>query len=186
MDTKQQIILATIDCIERLGLQVVTSRDIATAAGVNVAAVNYHFGTKQRLLERAMQVTIDNGMEDFRALLGATDQPFRTRMRRFYVRLLQGGQEYPNITRAHLYASVVEGEPPGPFLRRLSALLQETLDRVTPDETVLEPAELARAVETGMNSALMRCLHPQLIEVTPVGAAGVEEEARRLLRLLPD
>jgi AcrR family transcriptional regulator len=186
VDTKQQILLATIECIERHGLQNVTSRDIAAAAGANVAAVNYHFGTKQHLLDRAIQLTIDNGMDDFAAILGAKDVPFRVRLRRFYVRLLEGGRAFPNLTRAHLYESVVEGGAPGPFLRRLSALLQETLDRVTPDDTVLDRAELARAVETGMNSALMRCVHPKLIAVTPAGVSGVEEEARRLMRLIPD
>ena len=44
--TKSLILQATLSLLETQGLQKVTVRKIAAHAGVNVAAVNYHFGTK--------------------------------------------------------------------------------------------------------------------------------------------
>ncbi len=46
----------------------VTARDIASAAGVSLAAIGYHFGTKDRLISEAIAETvgskIGDGMED--------------------------------------------------------------------------------------------------------------------------
>lgn len=184
MDTKQAILAATITCIERKGLHKTTSRDIAAEAGVNVAAINYHFGTKAALTERAMALTVENGMEDFQALLMDLTVPFKLRVRRFYECILHGGMRYPNITRAHLHGTIIDGQPPGPYLLRLQELIERALDSVSPDDTLLSRPALASALETGMCAVLMRCLQPRLF--TMRGSFSIEEEARRLVRLIPD
>jgi AcrR family transcriptional regulator len=186
MDTKHQILLGTIAVIERKGLQKATSRDIAAESGVNVAAINYHFGTKKALVEQAMLLTLHNGMAGFERILNAPGESFRTRLRNFYAAVLYGGTMYPNITRAHLYDSIIEGAAPGPYLVALNDLLQKALDKVGPQDTILDRDDLARAIETGLNSALMRCLNKDLFSLTPSGASGVEAEARRLVRLVPE
>jgi AcrR family transcriptional regulator len=57
--TKEQILAATIVLIERDGWDAVTVRGIAAHAEVNLALVNYHFGSKTNLklaaLESALQ-----------------------------------------------------------------------------------------------------------------------------------
>ena len=50
--TTKSLILATTEClIAEHGFESVSLRDITTGAGVNVAAVNYHFGSKEKLFE---------------------------------------------------------------------------------------------------------------------------------------
>jgi len=58
-DIKQKIILTAIGCIEKEGIQGVTIRKIADMSGVNVAAINYHFGSKEQLLNIVMNATLD-------------------------------------------------------------------------------------------------------------------------------
>ncbi len=47
--TKERILDATEQLVAEQGFDGVSLRDITTAAGVNVAAVNYHFGGKSKL-----------------------------------------------------------------------------------------------------------------------------------------
>ena len=48
---QERIVLATIQSIEQYGVSRATVRRSADVAGVNVAAINYYFGSKDRLLE---------------------------------------------------------------------------------------------------------------------------------------
>ena len=52
---KQQIIDSTLDCIDQLGLSQTTLASIAKKAGVSQGIVVFHFETKERLLENALQ-----------------------------------------------------------------------------------------------------------------------------------
>lgn len=62
MDTTKERILAAA---ERLfackGLEGTTTREICREAGVNVALVNYHFGTKEKLYGECMRRTFESG-----------------------------------------------------------------------------------------------------------------------------
>ncbi|MCK5427639.1 MAG: helix-turn-helix transcriptional regulator, partial [Thermodesulfovibrionia bacterium] len=50
-DTKQRILDATEFLFARKGFRGTSLREITNRAGVNLAAVNYHFGSKKTLLE---------------------------------------------------------------------------------------------------------------------------------------
>ena len=54
-ETKQKILKATLKILESEGIQKLTVRKIAAEAGVNVAAVNYHFGSKDQVVFEALQ-----------------------------------------------------------------------------------------------------------------------------------
>ena len=54
-DTRQRILDAAEKLFSELGYSGASLRAIADAAGVNLAAANYHFGSKAQLLEAAFQ-----------------------------------------------------------------------------------------------------------------------------------
>jgi AcrR family transcriptional regulator len=54
-DTKEQILRAAERLFASLGYQAASLRAITAEAGVNLAAVNYHFGSKEALFEEALE-----------------------------------------------------------------------------------------------------------------------------------
>src|SRR5688572_6998740 len=68
---KERILLASIASLERWGIEGLTVRGIAKEARVNVAAVNYHFGSKAALLQIALHETREHGSIDPLAMLDA-------------------------------------------------------------------------------------------------------------------
>ncbi|MGI5221917.1 TetR/AcrR family transcriptional regulator [Nocardia sp. CA-290969] len=61
MGNKEDLLAAARTCIYERGFAATTARDIATKAGVSLAAIGYHFGSKDRLLTEAF--TDETGRE---------------------------------------------------------------------------------------------------------------------------
>ncbi|WP_280235049.1 TetR/AcrR family transcriptional regulator [Nocardia cyriacigeorgica] len=61
MGNKEDLLAAARTCVYERGFAATTARDIANAAGVSLAAIGYHFGSKERLLTEAL--TAESGRE---------------------------------------------------------------------------------------------------------------------------
>ncbi|MCF7859733.1 MAG: TetR/AcrR family transcriptional regulator [Candidatus Cloacimonetes bacterium] len=101
-EIKQKIVITAIECIESEGFQNVTIRKIPASAGVNVAAVNYHFGSKEQLLQIVMQASLQesfvNNINDYSELWKTET---RKALKLFLTETLKGAINYPNLTKAH-------------------------------------------------------------------------------------
>lgn len=53
-ETRQRLLDGTRACIRSRGLVATTSREITATAGVNLAAITYHFGSKDELVAEAL------------------------------------------------------------------------------------------------------------------------------------
>ncbi|RJO76598.1 TetR/AcrR family transcriptional regulator [Nocardia panacis] len=54
MGTREDLLVAAKQCLAERGYARTTVRDIVAASGTNLAAINYHFGTRDKLLNQAM------------------------------------------------------------------------------------------------------------------------------------
>jgi AcrR family transcriptional regulator len=61
--TEAKLLAGTLDCLRRLGLRGTTSRAIAAAAGANLGAITYHFGSKDELVAQALLSAVRGWME---------------------------------------------------------------------------------------------------------------------------
>ncbi|WP_067821470.1 TetR/AcrR family transcriptional regulator [Nocardia inohanensis] len=68
MGTREDLLAATKQCLAERGYARTTVRDIVAASGANLAAINYHFGTRDKLLNQAMLESTAAAVEQ---LLGA-------------------------------------------------------------------------------------------------------------------
>jgi AcrR family transcriptional regulator len=74
MGNREDLLAGAKRCLFEKGFARTTARDVATASGVSLAAIGYHFGTKEALLTAALQEAIAEwgaGLAD--TLKGATD-----------------------------------------------------------------------------------------------------------------
>ena len=69
MGNREALVEGAKTCLLEKGYSRTTARDIATAAGVSLAAIGYHFGSKEALLNQAMRVALDQwGLEVARTM----------------------------------------------------------------------------------------------------------------------
>ncbi len=68
LPTKEKIMRVAMDMIAEEGFQSITIRKVAAQAGVNIAAVNYHFGSKDALIDEALKSVTDQLKNAFKCL----------------------------------------------------------------------------------------------------------------------
>lgn len=71
VDTKSRILDAAEELFMEYGFEATSLRLITTAAGVNLAAVNYHFGSKEELFQAVLTRRLDPMNQDRMRLLSA-------------------------------------------------------------------------------------------------------------------
>ncbi|MBM9617166.1 TetR/AcrR family transcriptional regulator [Streptomyces zhihengii] len=65
MGNREQLLEAARHCLFTKGYERTTVRDLASAAGVSMAAIGYHFGSKEALLNQALFEALDSGDQVF-------------------------------------------------------------------------------------------------------------------------
>ncbi len=108
-ETREHILLSTIDAIEKFGLANLTTRMIAEEAGVNNAALHYYFGTKEQLVDLALNQTANHMLEDSREILSA-ESAIEIRLRTLLNYIIEGVLRYPNLIRAHMIGPLLYAE----------------------------------------------------------------------------
>lgn len=118
--TKDHILLSTIEAIEKYGLEKLTTRLIAEEAGVNNAALHYYYGTKENLVEAALNQTVNHMLEDSKTIM-SSDRSIETRLRELLVYIIEGVERFPNIVRAHLMGPIYNANGKEELTQLLSA-----------------------------------------------------------------
>lgn len=158
--TKEHIRLATIEAIEKHGIQNLTTRVIADEAGVNNAALHYYYGTKELLLEAALSITVNHWVEDTTEIL-AREEPVQERLRAVLEYLVDGVLRYPNLIRAHIHGPIMEGNPDSAFVRMLSTWLDEAYSGLEADVPPEQRKVIRIAMQTVFSSILVAALMPE-------------------------
>jgi AcrR family transcriptional regulator len=66
---REDLLAGAKRCLFDKGFARTTARDIAAASGVSLAAIGYHFGTKEALLNAALQEALKEWGDDLEAML---------------------------------------------------------------------------------------------------------------------
>jgi AcrR family transcriptional regulator len=72
MGNREALLLGAKRCLLEKGYAGTTARDIAAAAGVSLAAIGYHFSSKEALLTEALLLAFGDWDQEFRAALNST------------------------------------------------------------------------------------------------------------------
>ncbi|NLW44127.1 MAG: TetR/AcrR family transcriptional regulator [Syntrophomonadaceae bacterium] len=138
LTTKDRIIKATLDIINGEGFQNVTIRKIAAIAGVNVAAVNYHFGSKDAVINQALNTITLRIVEAF-ACLKSDELGPSVRLESFIRQYSKVTMEYPDIIRnfisQSLHNNMVRSEYQEYLRKEGITLVAGTIAEIRPDES---------------------------------------------------
>jgi AcrR family transcriptional regulator len=83
MGNREDLLAGAKQCLYEKGYARTTARDIASAAGVSLAAIGYHYGTKDDLLNAALYQALAEWSADLSAALTSTVRADATPAERF-------------------------------------------------------------------------------------------------------
>jgi len=142
LGTKERIIKVTMEIIAAEGFQNVTVRKIATRAEVNIAAVNYHYGCKDAVINEALKTVTSKLVNAFRHLKDNELNP-QEKLRMFVVDYINVLFLYPDIIRTiidqniHNYSMKVAEEYQEYVKREGRELIAKSMHDIWPDESML-------------------------------------------------
>jgi AcrR family transcriptional regulator len=104
MGNREALLIAAKRCLLEKGYARTTARDIASAAGVSLAAIGYHFSSKEALLTEALLVAFGDWDEDFRRLLNEVpiDASPRERFEATWARLIETFETHRSLWVANM------------------------------------------------------------------------------------
>jgi AcrR family transcriptional regulator len=158
---EDQIVEATIKCIEQYGIAGATNRRIAERAGVNIAAINYYFRSKDVLIQRCLEIILHNAFD----LGNMPPMPEATAQERcitILINFIEGGRRYPGISRALFYTLVAEGPNNALMAKHLNHFIADLMGDLRTRDGALPQDELKVALMQMMSVVLLAILAPAL------------------------
>ena len=193
LGTRERIQEAAVELFSRHGFEVVSLRAITEKAKANLAAVNYHFGSKQGLVEfvieelvkpvneerlRRLEAVESSGETTVRELLRAFFEPIITSMR-IDERSLRLSQ--------HLMTRLFNQQPE-PHTDRIVNYFRETVERYLAAFSKAMPgvdlSEIFWRLHFSYGVVFNTALHPRILEKISGGRVSVSDDEHSLERLL--
>lgn len=173
--SKENILEATWELIKEEGIEGVTARKIAARAQVNIASVNYYFGSKEQLLNEVIKQHLETFREAFLVLDDTEIAPL-ARLRKFLLAYASLLLEYPELaqrllSQAELFASHVEYVE---FLKRqgiekLVATIMEIVGPQPHEQVLLMLQQMAGAIffPLVIKGSFNPAINASLMDTTP-------------------
>lgn len=174
LSAEERIIRATINCIEAEGLERTTIRRIADIAGVNSAAINYYFRSKQRLIRTALDVSLANAF-DWKDFAASESASAVERLVHIMSELMRGAMAYPRLARAHLDGARPASKDRSGAMEAVRRFLGELEVDLQNRGVSVDAAILRRQILQVFNAAVVAVIYvPDLF--TSYAAVNVDDE----------
>lgn len=139
-DPRQRLVMSTIRQIEERGLGRATVRSIASDAGMNVASINYYFGSKAVLIGLALDGAINHMIADGTRILDTPAQSHQAVLTELLTYYFEGARSYPNTTRAHLRPAFESDDYSGAFFEKFGSVIERLRELLVADGVADEVA----------------------------------------------
>jgi len=176
--TRQLILEAAVTCIERDGLERVTTRKIAQEAGTNIASINYYFRSKDELIAKVLEMTIRHMLEDVETAIEDTQQSFEATLHSVIFYLFDGSRRFPGISRAHLQQAISGNRNGSISARAMRRVFDRLAQRATSNFPRTDPALIRLRLSQVLASILFAMLTPDFFSIPrnfrPVNAKNAD------------
>jgi TetR/AcrR family transcriptional regulator, regulator of cefoperazone and chloramphenicol sensitivity len=146
--TKESLLKAAAEVFAQVGFRAATVRQICERAGANIAAVNYHFGDKEKLYLEVLRHTQAQAFKKFPPDLGLkpnapAEEKLKAFVRSFLLRIFDEGEaahhgkimSHEMIDPTHALDALVQ-ERIRPLAAQLNAIVRELLGKKASEELV--------------------------------------------------
>ncbi|MFO7626070.1 MAG: TetR/AcrR family transcriptional regulator [Candidatus Fermentibacteraceae bacterium] len=176
--TKERILIAAISIVEREGIGAIRMRRIASDAGVNTAAVNYHFGSRANLISAVLHASMGHAVDDWAMVMRTEGLGPAARLHCLLHLLLEGISRYPGMVRTHLFDPDVRDLATAAFAREFSSFLDMAAEELG-GQVVPAKGSLRLSLAQMITSTITVALIPDLFRAA-TGGNLPEHEAREL------
>jgi AcrR family transcriptional regulator len=122
MGNREDLLAGAKRCLIEKGYARTTARDIAAASGVSLAAIGYHFGSKDALMNQAVFESVGEWGEELQKVLTAQGEAGAPLLQRFELIMQQILQEFAGPDRG-LWTAQLELVPLAQHNQELRAFL---------------------------------------------------------------
>jgi AcrR family transcriptional regulator len=159
LSTRQKIIQVTIRMISREGIHNLTTRSIAAEAEVNIAAVNYYFGSKEKLIEESLDSAIKHMFADTSEFFRNLDA--KAAFKNIMLYFFEGSVQHPGIIKAILHDPINNNLYESPVMQQITHFIHEIISKI--DQTSDSQTDSTKIKVLQMISAtLLPALLPDL------------------------
>ncbi|MEW6093980.1 MAG: TetR/AcrR family transcriptional regulator [Chloroflexota bacterium] len=177
---RQLILEAVATCIEKYGIDKLTTRKIAEEAGTNVASINYYFRSKDELVAEALMMTIRHMMEDVFVAIDEQDSPFQAVLEDVFFYLIDGATRFPGISTAHLYAAVVEKRYDSPGALAIVRVFERLVEGAMAEYPGKDPGQIRFLLSQVISAIMFAMLAPGFFPL-PEKVQPLDEERCRAI-----
>ncbi len=178
--TRRLILEAVVTCIDKYGIDKVTTRKIAVEAGTNIASINYYFRSKDELVAEALSMTINHMLEDVFLAIDDAQQPFETALSNVIFYLLDGSLRFPGVSRAHLYKAVMQRDYDSISAQAMVRVFDRLAQRALREYPAKSPRELRLILSQILSSILFALMAPDFFPLSREYRLTSSKNARSL------
>ncbi len=181
---RQRIILAAIDILNSEGVNGITTRRIAEKAEVNSAAVNYYYGSKDNLIDHALNMTLEHVFSDWKIILGLEELDLPVRLYCLLDYTMEGILKYPGVVRSHLFDPLTKETTRKAFAEKTGSLL-DMLSTMLDERMPLTRESLRLSLGQMLLTVISAAMIPELFTaITEDDITEVQARSRFILHLL--
>ncbi len=155
---RHQLLLATIDCIEKFGIEGCTIRNIAKEAGMAFSSLHYYFESKEQMIQEAMTLALNNSLGDLEEMWANRTDDISA-IREMLLFLFDGALKFPGITRASLHSLLMKGETDGLASRIFNQVFSVVVDDIATAHPV-DRHKLTLQLANALSSLLYNGISP--------------------------
>lgn len=159
--TRRDIMMAAEKLIAEEGVCSITTRRIAEVAGVNAAALNYHFGSKEELVRKVLDRMLDGVFGDWKRILEIEDMSLPVRIYCLFDHTMETLVSKPGILISHLFDPLVEKDRKAVFAKRTGQFLQDLPVKLE-EHLPLQAGDIRLNLGQAMLSAISAAAIPEL------------------------
>lgn len=174
---REKIYLATLEVVEKKGLSAATVRVIAKTAGVNIAAINYYFRSKKRLIEEVQRGTVEHFIMDLRNIIHSNHGDIREMLFNFFIFIMDGFVRYPNLSRMHLFQTLLYGRYDTMFMKRLNEVIKDLAEELRRLGCKIEKKRLNKGLVQALSGVMFSAQMPKMY--MGFASLNLEEESAR-------